>query len=110
MPAVRPLHPAAHAGGALALHRVRVAGLMAQEHSRSEMAARKAPSPHLHRVGRGRRRYKIMPREREPLDGAKGLVLDWRPRACPKCRNEVLRHAMLEVSCPMCGWAQLVRR
>ncbi len=107
---MRALHPAEHTGGALALHGLRVAGLMPREHSHSELAARKAPSPHLHRVAARRRRYKVPPREREPLDGARGLVLDWRPTACPKCRNEVLRHGSLEVSCPLCGWAQLVRR
>ena len=56
-------------------------------------------------------RYKREPLgelEREML--ARALVLPWVPEACPKCNCQVLRSRGLEVSCPMCGWTQVVRR
>src|SRR3990167_2087430 len=64
-------------------------------------------------VSRPRRmpaRYKREPLgelEREML--ARALVLPWVPEACPKCNCEVLRSRGLEVSCPLCGWCQMVR-
>ena len=80
---------------------------------RIERERRRAPHPNGHRVSRPR-----MPKhyKREPLGQleetalARALVLPWVPEACPKCNCQVLRSRGLEVSCPLCGWCQMVRR
>ncbi|HAM41128.1 MAG TPA: hypothetical protein DCP69_07260 [Candidatus Omnitrophica bacterium] len=79
-----------------------------------ERERRRAPNPNAHRVFRPRRmpaRYKREPLgelEREML--ARALVLPWVPEACPKCNCQVLLSRGLEISCPICGWCQMVRR
>jgi len=79
-----------------------------------ERERRRAPNPNAHRVFRPRRmpaRYKHKPLgELEQKTLARPLVLPWVPEACPKCNCEVLRSRGLEVSCPLCGWCQMVRR
>lgn len=72
---------------------------------------RKTLVPHIHRVPRMPAHYNRAPLDRLQADPlALAVVLPETPAACPKCRNQVLRHSGLEVSCLACGWAQLVRR
>ena len=79
--------------------------------SQPSAADRKSLNPHAHRVVRMPSRYKREPLgqlEQETLAGA--MVLPWVPDACPKCNCRVLRARGIEVSCPLCGWCQMVRR
>ena len=98
--------------GALALFGVPVVRLSLAQ--LVERERRRAPNPNAHRVFRPRRmpaRYKrevLGELERETL--ARALVLPWVPEACPKCDCQVLRSRGVEVSCPLCGWCQMVRR
>ena len=76
-----------------------------------ERERRRAPNPQGHRVVRMPSRYKREPLGQLEQDAlARALVLPWVPEACPKCNCEVLRSRGLEVSCPLCGWCQMVRR
>ena len=93
----------------MALHRLPMARLSLAQ--RIERERRRAPNPQGHRVVRMPVRYKREPLgelERETF--ARALVLPWVPEACPKCDCQVLRSRGIEISCPMCGWCQMVRR
>jgi len=96
----------------MALHGLSVARLSLAQ--LVERERRLAPNPNAHRVFRPRRmpaRYKREPLgELEQKTLARALVLPWVPEACPKCSCRALRARGLEISCPICGWCQVVRR